>query len=62
MSSSNSYIIYEGASLLDGAPIVVIATGFDSASENNKTGDMSGIVIAVLLANVCGNTSDLLMN
>ena len=40
MSSSNSYIIYEGASLLDSAPIVVIATGFDSASENDKTGDM----------------------
>jgi hypothetical protein len=39
-SGSNGRIIYEGASLLDGAPIVVIAIGFDTASSNRKTGDM----------------------
>lgn len=37
---ANGYILYEGPSLLDGAPIVVIATGFESASANGKTGDM----------------------
>jgi hypothetical protein len=37
---ANGYIIYEGASLLDGAPIVVIATGFESRSTNRKTGAM----------------------
>lgn len=39
-SESNGRIIYEGASLLDGAPIVVIAIGFGTASSNRKTGDM----------------------
>lgn len=34
------YILYEGPSLLDGAPIVVIATGFARRSSNAKTGDM----------------------
>ena len=34
------YILYEGPSRLDGAPIVVIATGFGAASRNAKTGDM----------------------
>ena len=33
-------ILYEGPSLLDGAPIVAIATGLDKASANSKTGDM----------------------
>lgn len=37
---TNGYILYEGPSLLDGAPIVVIATGFASKSANGKTGDM----------------------
>ncbi len=37
---ANGYIIYEGASLLDGAPIVVIATGFAAHSTNRKTGGM----------------------
>jgi len=37
---ANGYIIYEGPSLLDAEPIVVIATGFDSGSSNRKTGDM----------------------
>ena len=37
---ANGYIIYEGPSMLDGAPIVVIATGFESGSTNRKTGAM----------------------
>jgi len=37
---ANGYILWEGASLLDGAPIVVIATGFASRSTNRKTGGM----------------------
>lgn len=34
----NGYVIYEGPSELDGAPIVVVATGFKSGSNNAKTG------------------------
>lgn len=37
---SNGYILWRGASLLDGKPIMVVATGFDVASKNAKTGDM----------------------
>lgn len=37
---SNGYILYEGPSAIDGAPIVVIATGFASKTDNRKTGDM----------------------
>jgi len=33
-------ILFEGPSALDGSPIVVIATGLDKASRNEKTGDM----------------------
>jgi hypothetical protein len=33
-------ILYEGPSLLDGAPIVVVATGFRRRTANSKTGDM----------------------
>jgi hypothetical protein len=40
VAKSNGYIIYEGPSMLDGAPIVVIATGFESGSTNRKTGAM----------------------
>jgi len=38
----NSVILYQGPSMLDGAPIVVIATGLDDArkSRNGKTGAM----------------------
>lgn len=36
----NGAIIYEGASALDGAPIVVIVTGLRVRSANLKTGDM----------------------
>lgn len=34
------HILWEGASELDGAPIVIIATGFGARSRNEKTGDM----------------------
>ena len=37
---NSSYILYEGPSRIDGAPIVVIATGFKVKSNNIKTGDM----------------------
>lgn len=40
MSKPNGYILYEGPSAIDGAPIVVIATGFADTSANPKTGDM----------------------
>lgn len=40
MAKSNGYILYRGPSLLDGAPIVVIATGFAQKSSNRKTGGM----------------------
>lgn len=40
MSRKNGYIIYEGPSMLDGKPIVVIATGFANKTENAKTGNM----------------------
>ena len=36
----NGYIIYRGPSMLDGKPIVMIATGFADKSENSKTGHM----------------------
>jgi hypothetical protein len=42
MSAPNGYIIYEGPSLLDGNPIVVIAT---VSSTNQKTGDMVQVTI-----------------
>lgn len=37
---ANGYIFYEGPSLIDGAPIVGIATGFEADSTNSKTGGM----------------------
>lgn len=40
MPKGNGYIIYQGPSLLDGAPIVAIATGFTTPSRNAKTGAM----------------------
>lgn len=39
-SEANGYVLYTGPSLLDGAPIVVIATGFKAGSTNRKTGEM----------------------
>ena len=38
--SANGLILYEGPSMLDGAPIVVIATGIKTGSTNAKTGAM----------------------
>ncbi len=40
-NNPSSGIIYRGASLLDGAPIVVVATGLDGSSTNSKTGPMA---------------------
>lgn len=40
MNKPNGYVVFEGASAIDGAPIVVIATGFASKTANGKTGDM----------------------
>lgn len=37
---SNGAVLWQGASLLDGAPIVVIATGLANKSSNAKTGAM----------------------
>lgn len=37
---STGLILYRGPSLIDGAPIVVIATGLDAPSRNAKTGAM----------------------
>lgn len=37
---SNGLILYEGPSVLDGGPIVVIAVGLKQASANSKTGAM----------------------
>ncbi len=39
-SNPNGAILYRGPSLIDGAPIVVIATGLKGKSANGKTGDM----------------------
>ena len=63
----NGVILYRGPSVLDGAPIVVIATGLRTASANSKTGniiqtwilreDMSpqAAVDAGLDSSICGN-------
>ena len=40
MTKPNGLVLYEGPSLLDGAPIVVIATGLANSSSNSKTGDI----------------------
>ncbi len=40
MKLANSYVIYNGPSLIDGAPIVCIVTGIQSDSGNTKTGSM----------------------
>lgn len=39
-TNNNGRILYQGASLLDGKPIVVIATGYTDKSSNSKTGAM----------------------
>lgn len=50
MTKPNGVILYEGPSLLDGAPIVVIAIGLNSPSTNRKTGAM--IQTYILRSNV----------
>ena len=39
-TNPNGRVLYHGPSMLDGAPIVVIATGFADSSSNDKTGAM----------------------
>ena len=43
--NKNGRILYEGPSVLDGKPIVVIAVGFTERSKNKKTGGMIQIYI-----------------
>jgi hypothetical protein len=40
-------VLYEGPSVINGKPIVVIATGLDKASKNEKTGEMVQVWIMV---------------
>jgi hypothetical protein len=40
MSKANGAVIYRGPSMLNGKPIIVVATGLAQASHNPKTGDM----------------------
>ena len=40
MKNAIGYVIYKGPSMLDGSPIVAIATGYGRASKNAKTGAM----------------------
>ncbi len=40
MPNTNSLIVYDGPSTIDGKPIVVILTGLDQSSANGKTGDL----------------------
>jgi len=40
MPKSNGVILWRGSSLIDGKPIVVIATGLNDKTDNSKTGDM----------------------
>ncbi len=41
----NSYVLYRGPSMLNGEPIVVIATGLKKPSDNDKTGPMAQVWI-----------------
>ena len=47
MSTPTGYVLYRGPSMLDGSPIVVVATGFARRSKNAKTGDMVQTYILV---------------
>lgn len=40
MTKPNGFVLFEGPSLIDGAPIVVIVIGLARASKNSKTGGM----------------------
>ena len=39
-SKTNGIVIYRGPSMIDGKPIICIATGLRASSNNEKTGDM----------------------
>jgi|688.fasta_scaffold28023_5 hypothetical protein len=40
MPNTNSLIVYDGPSVIDGKPIIVVLTGLDQSSENAKTGNL----------------------
>jgi hypothetical protein len=40
MPNTNSLIVYDGPSTIDGKPIIVVLTGLDQSSENAKTGNL----------------------
>lgn len=40
MAKPNGYVVYDGPSMLDGRPIVMIVTGIERPSMNEKTGRM----------------------
>jgi hypothetical protein len=40
MANTNSIVVYDGPSVIDGKPIVVILTGLDQSSANGKTGNL----------------------
>jgi hypothetical protein len=41
----NGFVVYRGPSMIDGKPIVVIATGVENGGRNSKTGSMAQIYI-----------------
>jgi len=41
----NGAIVYQGPSMIDGAPIVAIVTGLTRKSKNEKTGNMAQVFI-----------------
>jgi hypothetical protein len=40
MKTPNSIVVYEGLSVIDGKPIIVVLTGLADSSENSKTGNL----------------------
>jgi len=40
MKTPNSIVVYDGPSVIDGKPIVVVLTGLAESSENSKTGNL----------------------
>lgn len=50
VQNPNGLVLWEGASLMGGAPIVVLATGIKKPSDNKKTGPM--IQVSILRADV----------
>lgn len=45
MSKTNGYVMYEGPSAINGAPIIAVITGLATASQNSKTGAMAQLYI-----------------